>query len=246
MVAVHEEHLRRPRTVGLAAKLLVALGFGLALLLFGGQAAHAADGPLSTLTHRVTGTAEKATSHVVRVSASTRAERTARVLPYDDAEVASVALQPHQVEVTAPALARPAVPLRVVVPTLLPSLPRVEVSTVAAHTVRHLPTEARSGARATTPLAAKHTPIARHAVATRSHHLPAHIAPTPRHQPARPPLDDRPTGDVPTGAAPASSLALAVLGTLGLRAPAHTAHPVHTVDRRVPVAPSFEPSFTPD
>src|SRR4051794_36654423 len=166
MTAVHEAHLRRPRTAGLAAKLFVALGLGLALFLLGGHAAHAADGPLDRLTHRATGAVEKVTSHVVQVSASSDTARTVRVVPHHDTEVATVVLHPRHVEVAAPALPAPVTPIRLEVPAPLPSLPSVDVATVAADTVHRATTDA------TPPVARQSTPVAASAPAVASHATP--------------------------------------------------------------------------
>jgi hypothetical protein len=244
MAAVHEEHLRRPRIVGLAAKLLVALGLGLGLCLLGGHAVHAADGPLGSLTHRATGAVHEVTSHVVEVSAPSDVERTVRVLPHGDAEVATVALHPRHVEITAPALPAPATPIRLEVPALAPSLPSVDVATATGHTVPRATTVAAPVARHA-PVAGNGPAAATHVAPKSSHHAPHRAAPATPRQPAHPPVD-RPAGDVPPGAASASAVAVAVLGTLGRKAPALDALPVRTAERRVPSAPTFEPSFTPD
>jgi hypothetical protein len=246
MAAVHEEHLRRPRHVGLAAKLLVALGFGIGLLLLGGQAAHATDGPLGKLTHRATGTVEKVTSHVVEVSAPPDAERTVRVLPHGDAEVATVALHPRRVEVTTPALPAPVTPIHLELPALAPSLPSIDVATASGPTAPHVTTVATPAARRVAPVAASAPVAAAHlAPKASTHHARHDAAPVTPQRPAHPPVD-RPAGDVPAGAASAAGVAVAVLGTLGRKAPALDALPVRTADRRVPIAPTFEPSFTPD
>jgi hypothetical protein len=249
MSAVHEEYERRPRAVGLAAKFLVALGFGLGLFLLGGSAAHAADGPLRSLTHRVTGAAHEATSHVVAVSAPREAERTIRVLPRGDAELVTVAVQPRHVEVTAPALPAPVAPVRVEVPAVLPSLPSVDVATArvaAVPAVHHGPTAPRSAATHAVPARAAHAGVTSHPVHERAaDHAAGHATPAPARAPDDAPAGG-PAGDVPAGAAAATGLVLAVFGTLGRKVPSLGAHPVHTVDRRAPVAPAFEPSFTPD
>jgi hypothetical protein len=243
MAAVPEEYLRRPRIVGLAAKLLVALGLGIGLCLLGGHAAHAADGPLGELTHRASGTVREVTNHVVDVSAPSDAERTVRVLPHGDAEVATVALHPRHVEVTAPALPAPVTPIRVEVPALAPSLPSIDVATATGPTVPRVTTAATRAAGPATPVAPR-APATMH-VAPKApiHH--AHHRAAPGTPPADPPVD-RPAGDVPAGAASASGVAVAVLATLGHTTPALDALPLATADRRVPIAPSFEPSFTPD
>ncbi|MBV9953512.1 MAG: hypothetical protein JO291_16275 [Acidimicrobiia bacterium] len=248
MTAVHEEHLRRPRIVGLAAKFLVALGFGLGVLLLGGHAAHAADGPLDRLTHHATATVEKVTNHVVEVSAPRDSARTVRVLPHHDTEVATVVLHPRRVEVTTPALPAPVTPLRVEVPALLPSLPSVDVATVVAPTVHRATHDAAptSSLHRTTPATPTAPVAASHAAPAATTHHAHHTAPATPKRPAHPPVDDRPAGDVPAGAASPSALSVAVLGTLGHDAPSLDVQPVHTADRRVPIAPTFEPSFTPD
>jgi hypothetical protein len=186
------------------------------------------------------------TNHAVEVSAPSDAERAVRVLPHGDAEVATVALHPRHVEVTAPALPAPVPPIRVEVPALAASLPSIDLATATGHTVPRVTTAATLAARHATSPAPRGPAVTAH-VAPKApiHHAHHRAGPATPPSPADPPVD-RPAGDVPPGAASASGVAVAVLATLGRTTPALDALPVATADRRVPIAPSFEPSFTPD
>jgi len=258
---------RRPHRA-LAAKLLVALGFAILLLVLRGQAADATGGPVGPVVgpvhpvREVTATVRAAAAPVVQVSprVTTAAprptgaparpfERTVRVLPQaDDTEVLRLDLDLDRegldVEV-APAPGR-VPPIRVQVPSLFDGLPSIEIAIVDGSAVevdRVAPAaEAPSAAR----VVAEPGPAATTtAAADRSAKAP-HEPSAPIDQAPRLPLPDGTDSSLPSGIATGAGAVVAVLAAFGFRRSAQLSLIVHAAQRRVPVAPALRPSFTPD
>ena len=246
------EQERRPH-LALAAKLLVALGFAIVLLLLRGQAADAAEprvGPLadvSAVPQEVTRTVRTVAAPVVEVAPPTpesrstahrapRIEPTVQVVPHaDDTEAIRLDLHLDRDQldvVVAPRTPGRVLPIRVELPSLLEGLPSIEVAVVdgaAVSTDRAAPT-----AEADTTPATAVVPASATSSAARTERSARGV-------------DDAPSPVEPVRRLPVpSGTVLAVLVSLGFRRAAQSSQIVHAAQRRVPVAPVLRPSFTPD
>jgi hypothetical protein len=262
------EQVRRPRWA-LAAQLLVALGFGIAVLVLGGQAAGALDRPsgpvrkaigsvtrtepVRTAIHDVARRARAAAEPAAPASsrpASARGRerqptaRTVRVgLPSVD-----LRLDRDRVAVaTTPGLPAGVTPIRLTLPSLLPGLPTVDLSVLGLTVTAGARAD---GAVALTPVVAEAAPSSG----------PTTISPAPAERTARPdrgtpsrssrrpnpPVGAGNEGPLSTGVASAAGAALAILAVASLRRSEHPALKLSAALRRVPLAPTVRPSFTPD
>ena len=262
---------RRPQRA-LAAKLLVALGFAILLLVLRGQAADAVGGPVAPVAgpdlrsdvqpvRAVTDTVPTAVAPVVQVSprATTAAprpteaparpvERTVRVRPpADDTEVLRLDLDREGLDVeVAPRSPGRVLPIRVQLPSLLEGLPGVEVAIVDGAAVtadRAAPPAEAVRFGAAVVEPGSATTVA--APADRSAEAP-HEPSAPVDQAPRLPLQDGTDSSLPTGIATGAGAVVAVLAAFGFRRSAQPSLIVHAAQRRVPVAPALRPSFTPD
>ena len=257
---------RRPH-LALAAKLLIALGFAIVLMLVRGQAADAVEPPVGPLAgvpagpQEVTRTVRTVAAPVVEVAPPTpesrstthRApgvQRSVRVVPNAD-DTEAIRLDLHldrdQLDVeVAPRTPGRVLPIRVQLPSLLDGLPSIEVAVVDGAPVTS--DRAAPGAEAATAPATAAAPSSTKSSAARTERATRGVqhATAPAEPAQRLPVSSGTESPLPAGVAPVAGTVLAVLASIGFRRAAQPSQIVHAAQRRVPVAPVLRPSFTPD